>query len=281
MPRVRLDGGVVGKVNNPTASAAGGMWSFKEHEKYSRSSLWPAASTGAPVDSYFNYNAILLHGNGTNAANNTVFVDGSTNAYTLTTNGRPLQGTFSPFSQTGWSNYFNGSSDYIVTPAGSSSLFEMGSGDYTVEFWFYALSNSDGGLVFKGLYQSGATWQPGFGVRRLSATQLRFTFNTSGSAAGEKNYDYTTTTNTNQWYHVAMVVSGGVGYAYVNGTLANPGGLASIGTITASSTGITVGAFPYNLGYIYFNGYIDDVRISRYARYTTNFTPPTSTFLDR
>jgi hypothetical protein len=225
-----------------------------------------------PIDTYFPQTTLLLHGDDTGGANNigtnannTVFLDSAANTYIPAATG------------TTFSNYFNGTTDYITTPSANSSLFEMGSGDYTVEFWFYALNNSDGGLVFKGLYQSGATWQPGFGVRRLSATQLRFTFNTSGAAAGEKNYDYTTTTNTNQWYHVAMVVSGGVGYAFVNGTLANPGGLASIGTISASSTPITIGAFPYNVGYIYFNGYISNVRILKgTALYTASFTPPTA-----
>jgi hypothetical protein len=31
----------------------------------------------------------------------------------------------------------------------------------------------------------------------------------------------------------------------------------------------------------YFNGYIDDLRITRYARYTTTYTPPTVTFIAR
>jgi hypothetical protein len=30
-----------------------------------------------------------------------------------------------------------------------------------------------------------------------------------------------------------------------------------------------------------FNGYMDDLRITRYARYTTTYTPPTVTFIAR
>jgi hypothetical protein len=126
-----------------------------------------------PIDTYFPQTTLLIHGDGINKANNAAFLDRSGN------------NVFIPFNNT-HSAYFNGTTDYLTTPSANSSLFEMGSGDYTVEFWFYALNNSDGGLVFKGLYQNGATWLPGFGVRRLSATQLRFTFNTSGTAAGEK-----------------------------------------------------------------------------------------------
>ncbi len=217
-----------------------------------------------PIDTYFPQTTLLLHGDGTNGANNTMFIDSSSNTYI------PFDGTYS--------NFIPGNTHYLTTSSATSSAFEMGSGDYTVEFWFYALNNSDGGLVFKGLYTTpGNTWDAGFGVRRMSATQLRFYFNTSATLAGEKIYDYTTTTNLNQWYHVAMIVSGGVGYAYVNGTLVNPGGLASIGSIPTSSTGITIGSFPYNQGYRSFYGYISNLRIIKgTALYTSNFTPSTS-----
>ena len=88
-----------------------------------------------PTDQYFNLNTLLLHGDGTNNANNTVFVDSSTNSLTVTTNNKPYQGTFSPFSQTGWSNYFDGSSSYLSTP--SSADFNCGTGDFTMEFWVF------------------------------------------------------------------------------------------------------------------------------------------------
>ena len=62
------------------------------------------------ADPYFEYTTLLLSGNGTNGAQNNTFLDGSTNNFTITRNGNATQGTFSPFSQTGWGNYFNGSS---------------------------------------------------------------------------------------------------------------------------------------------------------------------------
>jgi hypothetical protein len=208
------------------------------------------------------------------ANNSTTFTDNSYTPKTVTAVGDTKIST----AQSKWygsSAYFDGTGDYLSTS--SSSDLEMGSGDYTVELWFYATTNTDGGLVFKGQYQNGATWLPGFGIRRLSATLMRFYFNTSTTGAGERYYDYTTTTNTNTWYHIAMVVSGGTGYAFVNGTLV--GTLTSIGTIGTSTTGITVGAFPYNIGNICFTGYINDLRITKgVARYTATFTPPANSF---
>jgi len=70
------------------------------------------------VDAYFSYNTLLLHGTGTNAANNNTIVDSSATPKIITRNGNVKPGSISPFSLNGgWSNYFNGSTDYLTMPA--------------------------------------------------------------------------------------------------------------------------------------------------------------------
>jgi hypothetical protein len=70
---------------------------------------------GAAADPNFNQTTLLLHGDGTNGAQNNTFLDSSTNTFTITRNGNTTQGTFSPFSLPNgeWSNYFDGSGDYL------------------------------------------------------------------------------------------------------------------------------------------------------------------------
>ncbi len=95
------------------------------------------SAIAAAVDAYFNRVTLLLPGNGTNGAQNNTFLDSSTNNFTITRNGNTTQGTFSPFSQTGWSNYFSGG--YFTVPASSAFSFP---GDFTVECWINAPSLS-------------------------------------------------------------------------------------------------------------------------------------------
>ena len=101
-------------------------------------------SLGAAVvkDFYYNYVTLLLHGDGTNGGQNNTFLDGSTNAFSITRNGNVSQGSFSPFSKPDgyWSNYFGGSSSYL-----NSSITAIGTGDFTVEYWSYLnVLNSSG-----------------------------------------------------------------------------------------------------------------------------------------
>jgi hypothetical protein len=89
------------------------------------------------VDEFFNRVTLLLPGDGTNGAQNNTFLDSSTNNFTITRNGNTTQGTFSPFSQTGWSNYFDGSGDYLSMPTASSPIANE---DFTIECWYYPIS---------------------------------------------------------------------------------------------------------------------------------------------
>ena len=134
----------------PTTSAAPGMWTLNQAAYYTKQGLWPLPAT---IDPYFKYVTTLLHGDGTNAAQNNTFIDSSTNAYSITRNGSATQGTFTPFGST-WSNYFDGSGDYLTTP--SNAALNLSTGDWTIELWVYLTATYDsyygghliGGAVF-------------------------------------------------------------------------------------------------------------------------------------
>jgi hypothetical protein len=148
-------------------------------------------------DEFFNYVTLLLNGDGTNGAQNNTFQDSSVNNFTITRNGNTTQGTFSPFSQTGWSNYFDGSGDYL---SASSNAAFAASGVFTWECWFYpntfdqAASNGDG------LFITNATG--GFQIGRTSTSQG----NAWGIAAkGVAWVLFTTSLPTNNtWNHLVI-----------------------------------------------------------------------------
>jgi hypothetical protein len=160
-----------------------------------------AASLSAKeTDADFKQTVLLLHGDGTNGAQNNTFTDSSTNAFTITRNGNTTQGTFSPFSQTGWSNYFDGSGDYISLPN------SLGSGNCAVEFWCYITGEpSANPFLFDNFGNSSA---------RLYAYYDGTTM--------YLNADGTTRTTTfayNTWNFFQFTRSSGTGGWYLNGNL--------------------------------------------------------------
>jgi hypothetical protein len=69
-----------------------------------------AGGAAPTTDPFFNQTTLLLHGDGTNGAQNNTFLDSSSNTFTITRNGNTTQGTFSPFSLPNgeFSNFFDG-----------------------------------------------------------------------------------------------------------------------------------------------------------------------------
>jgi hypothetical protein len=203
---------------------------------------------------------LLLPGNGTNGAQNNTFLDSSTNNFTITRNGDTTQGTFSPFSQTGWGAYFDGSNDYLSAP--SSSSFNLASSSFTIEVWVYYTS-----VGLKTIVNTYGGTTTGWALQTNSSSQL--TFNASGDGA---DITGTTALNANQWYHVA--VSGTAGSSikmFLNGTQE---GSTYTGNITDASTALLIGQIASSN---WFTGYMSNLRIVKgTALYTSNFTPPTS-----
>jgi hypothetical protein len=227
---------------NPALGNQGnGVYSMSQYQSLLSQNLWPA------VDPYWRYVTLMLHGNGTNGAQNNTFLDSSTNNFTITRNGNTTQGTFAPFGNN-WSNYFDGTGDYITS---SQSQTIPATGDFTIDGWFWCNTYTN----YPSILSQGTSGNAGrfniyinndgkFGV------QIGATANNIGSAVP-----------TNQWVHFAVTRSGSTVTVYING--------ASIGTATngtsVQNTTPSIGSEwtgdPYR-----WIGYLSNIRVSNVVR---------------
>jgi len=179
--------------------------------------------------------------------------------FPITRNGNTTQGTFSPFSQTGWGNYFSGSNYIYIS---NTSVFDL-PGDFTIEFWWYPLTLS-------------ATTQSVCG--KWGASQFAWLVQATSTSLTLQTGPAPLTTITNswspvngRWYHIAFTRSGTDVRAFVNGSQI---GTTQTSSKTCSSTANTgIGANPDG-PQEYSNSYISNFRITKgQALYTSAFTP--------
>jgi hypothetical protein len=217
---------------------------------------------GAIPDPYFNLVTLLLPASGANGAQNETFVDGSSNNFTMTPTGNPTQGTMSPFSPNGYSNYFDGSGDFLNIAAGNTPL-NLGTGDFTVEFWMFAFAVSIGCSIIDN--RNPDTQDAGFQIGLNASTPWFTTANFAYITAG-------TTISNNTWYHIALSRSGNTFKLFLNGTQTGSTYNGS-STQNFTNTNWRIGSGAAGA----FLGYLSNVRILKgTALYTANFTPPTS-----
>jgi hypothetical protein len=220
-----------------------------------------AAGVGVAVDPYFNYTTLLLHGDGTNGAQNNTFLDSSTNNFTITRNGNTTQGTFSPFSQTGWSNYFDGDNDNLSIA--DNAALDFGTGTVTIEAWIFMTGNANAYRMIVQKYLNPS----GYELYVSNANKLE-AFLTGTTITS------TSTLSLNTWYHVAVVRSGtGTNQTklYINGV--EEGTATSTGNLDNSNS-LFIGTSSGNTND--FAGYISNVRINNTAVYSSAFTPSTT-----
>jgi hypothetical protein len=223
-----------------------------------------AGQAGEEADEDFNQTVLLLHGDGTNGAQNNTFLDSSTNNFTITRNGNTTQGTFTPFSLPNgeWSNFFDGSGDNLTLPSGAA--FQFGTGDFTVEGWVNFANASGAAFYLIDARNSSqtATWA----FFRGDDNNLQW-FNGSSVLMSSSFVA------TNSWNHIAYSRSGTTGRLFINGVQ-----VATATDSTNYSTSPTISYIGSRFSAAeYINGYISNVRVVKgTAVYTSAFTPPTA-----
>lgn len=226
----------------------------------------------AAVDEYFDNVSLLLHGDGANGS--TTFTDSSSYGNNVTgVNGAQITTAVSVFG--GASISLTAANSYLTVPA--SSIFNFGTGDFTIEAWVRFNSSSNDVAIIAGFGPTNGSLM----IRRtgdaLKLGRNHIAFDTASSALSW---------NTTQFYYIAVTRSNGIVYLFRDGAQIGSGANTQSYNLTVGSNSAwAVGASQSIAGLSspgnHLNGYIDELRITKgIARYTANFTPPTAPFPD-
>jgi Concanavalin A-like lectin/glucanases superfamily len=158
---------------------------------------------------------------------------------------------------------FDGTGDWLRVQ-GTPNLFNLSTGDFTIECWFYGVSTGTSAIVQQGTtdwrisYTNSGVMRYEVGANSIQTSTGAFSFNT--------------------WTHLAICKSGATTTLYLDGTSR----VTTTNSPTNSGNPVYVGAnIDGGSPFWPLNGYIDDLRITKgVARYTANFTPPTAAFPD-
>ena len=233
-------------LNPALGNAAPGVWTMDQVLQARQAGTWPA------YDPYFKNTTLLLHGNGTNGAQNNTFLDSSTNNFTITRNGNSTQGTFSPFSQPAgyWSNYFDGSSALYAAYNASLNVGNTTGSGGTVEFFYYATSLTSPRSQLFGVWAASSGWT--------------VDLDTNGDvflAANGAGVTYTYGFTANTWNYCQFVFgnfgSGFVCKGYLNGVLKFT---SSVLTHTNNNQAFYIGRRSDNT--LPCNGYFSNFRVN-------------------
>lgn len=223
--------------------------------------LFTGGAVTAAGDPYFKNTTLLLNGDGTNGQQNNTILDSSPNNLTVNRVGTPTQGSFSPFSQTGWSvntGVFNSTNSFLTAP-GISPAFNLDA-NFTIEAWINITSGTGRrGIIGLGSSAS-ADW-----ILGVTGANNNLYFSTQVA-----NSNSTTAIPYNTWTHVAAVYDFNIGLKlYVNGVQVlfdfnAPDPVSQMLLYIGADSAI-------------FEGYISNLRVVKdVAVYSGAFTPPTS-----
>ena len=174
--------------------------------------------------------------------------------------------------------FFDGTDDFAIL-SNSEQAGNLGSGDWTIEGWLFITANAGTGndeFAVASKWGGGSTrsWL----ARIVDGNKLTFWYINASGTQVELTSD-SRVLSLNTWYHVAWVKNSNL-KVYLNGvaaTLASSDFEIRSGTDAVQLSGRGGADGDDNM----YQGYIDDFRISKFARYTADFTAPTAPFEDK
>ena len=205
-----------------------------------------AVKTETVGDPLWNYTTLLLNFDN--------FTDSSSYINTIINNGVALDTTIYKIDTS--SAKFNGTNSYLtISP---NNLFKF-SGDFTLECWVNPVSN---GTIYDGRVAN--TSATGLIINVSNST---FTINNGSSPTP---FITSSVISFNNWYHIAIVRSGTNLVLYINGIFV----VSKLVNTNFSDGHMIIGANCQTQNF--FSGNIDQFRITKFARYTSNFVVPNS-----
>tara|TARA_R100001377_G_C3125484_1_gene87453 strand:- start:12 stop:626 length:615 start_codon:yes stop_codon:yes gene_type:complete len=152
-------------------------------------------------------------------------------------------------------------------------VFKFGTGDFTIEFQmrFAAVANVTIASFLSATNASNLAPH----IYLEGNASLRYYVGSIGSVITGA------TISANQWYHIAVSRSGTSTKLFVDGTQSGSTYSDSNNYVAGP---LVLGGYGYpavDTGGSNMNGFIDEIRISKFARYTSNFTAPSEPFADQ
>jgi hypothetical protein len=220
----------------------------------------PVAANGNDANT-----VLLLHMDGANAS--TTFTDsaiGGAAPHTVTpVNGAKIDTSQSVFG--GASAVFSTVGPDYLTLDGSAD-FAFGTGDWTADFRL-RISIINSAILYDGRPSAGSGFYP---TIYISGTTLTYFDNGADRITGA-------TLSQDTWYHVAVVRSGSTIRMYLDGTQTGSD-YTTAGTYLNPASRPSIASSGFSLGSANLAGWIDELRVSNNARWTSNFTPPVAAY---
>jgi len=161
-------------------------------------------------------------------------------------------------------------STQYIEQTGSSSLFDFSTNDFTIEMWIYPTSLSGLSIFYDGRPNGVQGANP---TVYLNGNKLSYYANAGATTIGG-----TTNVTANTWSHVAACRASGVTRIFLNGT--QEGSVTDSTTYSNTTNRPWVGVDSSAPNLNPFIGYVDEIRVTKAARYSTSFTAPTQPFLN-
>ena len=212
---MRSNGGIIGGKKTVSTSAASGIWAIRDQQREKGASNWVLPTTRR---------GLVLE---LDAGNSSSYPGSGSTWYDLSGNG--LHATFvnnTPSFSSSNGGKLQFAADTTYAQVATSSLFAVGTGDYSVDMWVF-LPNSSG--VYNHYFgmpdqASNRVWKSAD-----DANNIIYFFDGNSLLYGSTNYDVPPGT----WRHIGITRTSGVLKGYTNGV--ERGSVSSSHTLSSNS----------------------------------------------